>query len=104
LSCFFLAACGGSISEDKFLDKLAQKTCDLAFECADEKDIDPKFNDEGECVEFIKGLTQPQGDNADCEYDGDAANDCLDAIDELECDDDAEDIPECDDVYSAGCG
>ena len=104
LSCFFLAACGGSISEDKFLDKFAQKTCDKLFECADEKDLDPKFNDEGECVEFFKGLTQPVGDEADCEYDGDAANDCLSAIDEIECGDTDAEIPECKDVYSEGCG
>jgi hypothetical protein len=104
LVCFVLAACGGgSVSEDKFLDKLGKKSCQLAFDCADEAGTDPKFNDVGECEEFWAGITQPQGGEADCEYDGDAASACLDAIDEIQCDDENVDIPECEDVYSKDC-
>jgi len=102
LSCFALAACGGPVSEDKFLEKLGQKSCQLAFECA-EDDTEPKFNDQAECEEFWAGITQAQGGEADCEYDGDAASECLDAINEIECDDQVDDIPECDDVWSEGC-
>ena len=103
--CFALAACGsGSISEEKFLEKFAEEICDFTFECADELDKDPKFNDEGECVEFFQGITQPVGDEADCEYDGEAANDCLAALHELDCDDKDVDIPECEDIYSEDCG
>jgi len=101
--CVALAACGGSISEDKFLDKLGKKLCQLEFECADKADTEPKFNDEGECEEFWAGITQSQGGEADCEYDGDAARDCLDAVDEIECNDEIDGIPECDDVWSEGC-
>ena len=102
LSCFALAACGGPVSEDKFLEKLGQKSCQLAFECA-EDDTEPKFNDQAECEEFWAGITQAQGGEADCEYDGDAASECLDAINEIECNDQVDDIPECDGVWSEGC-
>ena len=104
VSCFALVACGdGSMSEEKFLEKFGQELCQLEFECAAELDKDPKFNDEGECEEFFAGITQPQGDEPDCEYDGDAANDCLSAIDDIHCDDKDVDLSECDGVYSKDC-
>ena len=103
LACSALAACGGSLSEEKFLEKLGKEFCQLEFDCADEADTEPKYNDQQECEEFWAGITQPQGNEADCEYDGDAANDCLSAIDEIECDDKDLDIPECDDVWSKDC-
>jgi hypothetical protein len=104
LPCFVLAACGGgSISEEKFLEKFGKEFCQLEFECADEADTEPKFNDVGECEEFWAGITQPQGNEPGCEYDGDAANDCLAAIHDIECDDKDLDIPECEDVWSKDC-
>jgi hypothetical protein len=103
LPCFALVACGGSISEDKFLERLGKKSCQLAFECADEAGTEPDFNDVGQCEEFWAGITQPQGGEADCEYDGDAAGACIDAIDQVQCDDKNVDIPECADVYSKDC-
>jgi hypothetical protein len=94
VSCFALVACGGgSISEDKFLEQLGKKSCQLAFECADEAGTEPDFNDVGQCEEFWAGITQPQGGEADCEYDGDAAGACIDAIDQVQCDDKNVDIP-----------
>ena len=100
-----LVATGCGLSEDKFLDKVSNKYCDLFFDCEEELDHELKWNDEGECVEFFKGISQPKGDEADCEYDSEAAHDCLAAIDELECNDitDFEPIPECDDVYTGEC-
>jgi hypothetical protein len=100
-----LIATGCGLDEDKFLDKFANKTCDIYFECEDELEYELKWDDKGECVEFFEGITQPQGDEADCEYDEDAAHDCLAAIDELECNDldDTDTIPECDDVYTGDC-
>jgi hypothetical protein len=99
-----LPACG--LSEENFIEKAARKSCEAVFECAEEEDIDPKFDDEEECREFIEGLAQPQGDEADCEYDGGAARDCLDAYDEMDCDDvmGGTSPPECDDVYTGECG
>jgi hypothetical protein len=98
-----LPACG--LSEDNFLDKFANKSCDLYFDCEDELEYDLKWDDKGECVEFFEGITQEQGDEADCEYDEDAAHDCLAAIDDMECSDldDGDSIPECEDVYTGDC-
>ena len=103
LSSLIVTGCG--LSEDKFIDKVANKYCDLFFECEDDLDYDLKWNDEGECVEYFQGITQPKGEHADCDYDEGAAHDCLAAIDELECSDLNEftPIPECDDVYTGEC-
>jgi hypothetical protein len=103
VSILLLSACG--LSEDKFIEKTAKKSCEMLFKCAEEEDIDPKFDDEGECREFIEGLAQPQGDEADCEYDGGAARDCLSAYDDMDCDDlfEGTSPAECDDVYSDEC-
>jgi hypothetical protein len=100
-----LIATGCGLSEDKFLDKASNKYCDLFFDCEDDLDYELPWNDEGECVEFFKGNTQPKGEEADCEYDEDAAQDCLSAIDELECNDldDKGSIPECEHVYTGEC-
>ena len=93
-----LMATGCGLSEDKFLDKASNKYCDLFFDCEDDLEGELPWNDEGECVEFFKGNTQPKGEDADCEDDSEAAHDCLAAIDELECDDlnEVSPIPECD--------
>ncbi len=80
-----LPAC--KVSEDKFIEEAAQSICSKWFECAEEEDLEMMWDDEGECREFIEGENQPEGDEADCEYDAKAADDCLDAYDEMDCDD-----------------
>ena len=98
-----LVATGCGLDEDKFLDKFAKELCDKEFDCAEEEDYESKFDNEEECVEFFQGIMQPSDDEADCEYNSEAAHDCLGAIEDLECDYDGGEIPECNDVYEGEC-
>ena len=65
-----LVACG--YSEDKYAEDLATKLCDMVLECTGEP-----------CPETATGTTGTTGTTAtvpdDCEFDGAAAKECIDA-------------------------
>lgn len=89
-----LAACG--YSEERFADDLTRAMCDKLVEC----ELFP--GDEDQCyLQTIDG----EGDNTDCDYDPQAARECLSAIDSLTCPEEELLVPPavCGDVYT-NCG
>ena len=100
LSSLIATGCGGP-SEDEFAEKAAEVACEKMFECMDQKALDfMGWDDEEACREDMEVDYEPGGDDADCEYDSKAADDCLDAFEDLSCEDlKAGNMPsECDDV------
>jgi hypothetical protein len=80
-----LAACG--LSRDNFFDKFNGAVCEWTMEC-DEEDGDVVWDDQNECEEHYPiVIHESDYDNYDdCDFDKDAAKDCLDAVRNLGCD------------------
>ena len=98
LSSVIATGCGGP-SEEEFAEDAAKVVCEKMFECMDQKALDfMGWDDEEACREDMQGDYEPG--ESDCEYDADAANDCLDALEDSSCEDlkSGSSLPECDDV------
>ncbi|MBN1335410.1 MAG: hypothetical protein JXB39_05570 [Deltaproteobacteria bacterium] len=94
----FLAACGPS--RDNFIDAYIETVCEKVLECQEEDDS-IQFDDQAECEGFF-GVFIDDDAFEDCDYDKGAARDCLDAIEELDCDFDEEGleaVDACEDVW-----
>ncbi|MBN1335952.1 MAG: hypothetical protein JXB39_08335 [Deltaproteobacteria bacterium] len=76
----FLTAC--TPSEDAFFDELAESFCERLVQC----DIDLGYGSVEDCIEtFLDGVDEDALE--DCAYDEDEAEECLDAVQQAECDD-----------------
>ena len=88
LSSLIATGCSGGVSEDEFGEEAAKVFCAKMFECLDGKTLDfMGYDDEDACVEDLETEMEPGGDDDDCEYDAGAADDCLDAFEEMSCED-----------------
>jgi len=92
-SLLALGASACSFSESKFEKKASEASCEWTVEC-----FEGVFADVDACLEADSEMS----DTDSCEYDSKAAKDCVDAIEELTCDDTG--LPSvCNDVYT-NCG
>lgn len=89
-------ACGPS--QDEFFESLAEEICEKTAECLEDFEDYTGYDDVDECSDawedMSEGYPDAWTDEEVCEYDRDKARDCLDAIDDVECDDDEEDFME----------
>ena len=90
-----LSAC--SLSEEKWQDKQPEALCDYYQSC------DPPFYaDRGGCLEDVLGEQPALGS---CDYDPDAAAECLDALAGRTCEGSASNLPSsCSTVYTCEGG
>jgi len=93
---------GCTISEKALPGKLADVSCDQAFDCY-EADATEFYGTKKECREDLEDLFEEFLDYpASCDYDGGNAYKCVQAARKLDCDDDAMefDDPSCDDIWT----
>lgn len=92
-----LVACG-DLDEEDFREEYTEIACQKAFECDAEEMQAFGIENEAECEAFLSAFW---GDTSECDYDEDAAKDCIEAIEEFECEDESSEAPSaCADVYS----
>lgn len=99
-----LVACG--VSEDKFKDKFAEKSCEVLLECAPGGGTDSGFGSffgsQEDCESLYSFAYAFMGE---CDYDKKAAKECLKALDDASCDESPEEITACEEVWSGDtCG
>lgn len=94
-----LVGCG--LSEDKFLERSTELSCEKTIECAGETTYSISlFEDVDDCIAFVTAFNALIPDA--CEYDAAMGKACLDELEKATCDD--QDAPSCQKVYSgAGC-
>jgi hypothetical protein len=100
-----LSGCGG-LSEEKYQEKVIDKSCDLYLNCEFENEQVAKFyafDDKDECVALFEAYL-PLMESETCEFDSEIANECLAALNDFTCEDiDAGKNPDCDNPYSGEC-
>jgi hypothetical protein len=86
-----LFACG--VTERNFDERFAVAWCPVAFECADAEELAVLYADEAECRAV---MSSGAADLDACAFDARAAQDCLDAIEVMTCEEyDAGTPPAC---------
>jgi hypothetical protein len=99
LVTLLIAACGPSRAD--FVDEYIEALCEWAMDCQEEEGR-IVYEDQEECEEF-GGTIIDESDFDDCDYDKDAAKECIDAVRNLDCepsDDFFEDMEVCDKVWT----
>ena len=101
-----LLACGKSTNEDRYPEQVIKAQCKFAKEClpyAFYRD----YSDVKDCVDNgLDYMDEMDVDYGDCDFDKDAAKDCLRAYD-ASCKDAADDddfFKDCEDVWDCGGG
>lgn len=94
---------GGSIqSEDDFKEAWVEGLCRAEEECTP-NDFYDYWEDVEQCLDEYEDYVDEEWDSGDCDFDSNAANDCIDALNAYEnsCDDnDYDDVEDnCDDVF-----
>ena len=90
-----LSACGG-MTEDEFADEMIVVTCDKMFECTTAEEIEAAgafwvFGaDSEECQAIFDSAEATEDTGAECEFDGAAAQECLDGYESMTCEEAAE--------------
>ncbi len=94
----FLVACGG-VSQEEFDERYITTACELTIECAGQSSASTFFSFDSveECEVFLTLFWNDAV--ANCDYNADAAADCLDALDAAECND-VTTPPACLEVYT----
>lgn len=80
-----MAAC---LTEDSFTDQYQIETCDLAIECFD--DVTLEFLEWETAQDCLDAGDEAEGDDDDaeeCDFDAAMAQDCLDEVAAISCDD-----------------
>ena len=92
LPLLLLAACAPS--QEQFEDQSWQASCDLMFECITDEEREAMgdfwfFGEtEDDCYALIdNAIEDTASSDSDCEYDKNAAKDCLSELEALTCDD-----------------
>jgi hypothetical protein len=100
-----LVGCGSYDNEDVFIERVAKESCDLNRKCYYAFYLD-EFSDHNDCVDDTIDDYEDLSDffdDIDCDYDPDAAADCVDAVRKASktCEEnDLEDVDDaCEDVY-----
>lgn len=89
--------------EDEFRDEQISIACEYYMECysGDDDYVYFAFDSQSECEAFFGAFAGYYDDYYDtCEYDKKAAKECLDAYDQITCDDTEVDYSACENVYS----
>ena len=101
LAALILAGCG--ISEDRFATRSAEARCEFYADCGTLESYGDTLD---ACKAQVEALTKDSLNAEDCDYDAQAARQCLQDIKEASCD--AEDNDEgdvaCDDVCGESTG
>ncbi len=92
---------GCTVSERALPGKLADVTCDQAFECY-EDEVEEFYDSKKDCREDLESEFEDLIEwSEDCEYDGGNAYKCLKAMRAADCGDDALEVdePACDEIW-----
>lgn len=92
-----LAGCG--ISQEAYPAEAAKAGCGKLYECGTEEVLAAlPYEDEADCVDQSTTISEAAMEECD-DYDAQAAQKCLDAVNAAECEDGAFELPsECEDV------
>jgi hypothetical protein len=79
---------GCAMSEDAFSDAYETSYCARAIECYDDATLEVMgWADEADCLSFLDEAADDDDDAPVCTYVADFAQDCLDEVDAVSCDD-----------------